>query len=73
MSQTLNSPIEDHMINSKIKCCAAWSQGSDKLHIKDSTEKFSAFQKSAISTILYKIPTELQKYFQSKLFDSQQP
>lgn len=53
--QTLNSPIEDHMTKSKIECCAACSQY--KLHVKDSTEKFSASRRSAISTILYKILT----------------
>ena len=59
MSQTLKSPLEDHMTNSKIKCYATWSQGSDKLHIKASTEKFSAFQRSAFTTILYKTPAKL--------------
>lgn len=52
MSQMLNSLIEDHMTNSKIKCYATWAHSSDKLHIKDSTEKFSAFQRLAFNTIL---------------------
>lgn len=48
-------------------------QGSDKLHVKDSTEKFSTFQRSAFSIILYKAPAKLQKHLQSKRCDFQQP
>lgn len=48
-------------------------QSSDKLHIKDSTEKFSAFQRSAFSMILYKALAKIQKHLQSKLCDFQQP
>lgn len=55
----MSRPIEDCVTNSIIECCTAWPGGSDKLHIKDRTEKCSAFQQLAFSTILYKSPAKL--------------